>query len=104
MKNLRLADQIKINILLSQHHIRSRLTVEGKFPVAVWKRMYECQSRGNLLIQDQPLCLNPQFLNRPFQQAAKLILPDFPDKCGLSAKLVQHCQHVARRAAGTCLK
>ncbi len=53
VENLRIADQILMQILLAQHHICTGIPVEREISVAVRESLYECQSCSCIFVNDQ---------------------------------------------------
>ena len=53
VENLRIADQILMQILLAQHHICTGIPVEREVSVAVREGLYECQSCSCIFVNDQ---------------------------------------------------
>ena len=53
VENLRIADQILMQILLAQHHICTGIAEKGKIPVPILKGLYECQSCSCIFVNDQ---------------------------------------------------
>ena len=58
----------------------------------------------NLLIFQQEVHTDPRFLCHLTELCATHVFPDLADKRRTLPQLLQHGEHVARRAAGVCLQ
>ena len=104
VENTGIGDRVKGQLLLSEHHIRTGLAIEGEIPVAVCKGLNKGQGGRNLFIHHKRVSVDSGFRNHILQELAKHIVSDFANESTGLAQLAQHGQHIAGCSAGAGFK
>ena len=100
MEDLRLCNQILINLLRTQIHVCTGIPIEGEIPVTVRISVNECQSGMYLVIHQQIPGIDTHILNHGFQMVSQKVVAYFSNKGGFFTQFCEHCQHIAGCAAG----
>ena len=104
VKNAALLYDIYIDFIFAQHHIRTGSAVKRKVSVAVFVRLNKSERCADILVKHEPADIRAAALDNIFELLAEDIVSNLADKRSAPAELVEHCQNIARRAAGICLK
>ena len=100
VEDLGVGDQLPVQLVGGEIHVRTGVAVEAELPVAVRMGVDDRQRGMHHRVAPQAAGVDADFGQRIGQLVAETVLPDFAEKGSLVAQLGQQGQHVAGRAAG----
>ena len=90
----------QVYILLLKEHIGTRITVEGKIPVAVLKGFNKGKRCPCLLIDDKTPGIYPHFIKHVLKLMAEYVISYLTDKSDFMSQLLKHREDIAGRTSG----
>ena len=95
MKDFCICNNVIPDLILPEHHICTRVTVEGEISVSVRISMYKGKCCVYLVVDHKVAGVDPYFLYGILKLGSEHVVSDFADECSFFAKLLKHCKHVA---------
>ena len=99
MENAGIADQVVWNLIHSQHHVSTWITIEREVSVSIRIGVDKCQCGMYFFIHNKSSCINSNFFNSSLQLVSEHILSNFSDKSGFLAKALKHSQNITWSSA-----
>ena len=90
MEDLRLLNQLFVDIFLCQHHVCAGISIEGKVPVPILKCMHKSKRRMDDRIGLQSSCVDPDAFHGLRQHPPEHIIANLADEGGLPAIILKH--------------